>query len=83
MVIYNSFIEQLKSLVGDLCVLDTTPSRLKESGKNDIIFTRDTAFELVGSQLPCVSTLAVSSNIKFSDRAYLVGKDLNKIKKDV
>lgn len=82
MVIYNSFIEQLKSLVGDLCVLDTTPSRLRDAGKNDIIFNRDTAFELGGSQLPCVSTLAVSSTIKFSDRAYLVGKDLDKIKKD-
>ena len=83
MVIYNSFIEQLKSLTGDLRVLDTAPSRLKDADKNDILFTRDTAFELGGSQLPCVSTLAVSSTIQFSDRAYLIGKDLNKIKKDV
>ena len=82
MVIYNSFIEQLKSLTGDLRVLDTAPSKLKEGSKNDILFAKDTAFELGGSQLPCVSTLAVSSTIKFSDRAYLIGKDLNKIKKD-
>lgn len=83
MVIYNSFIEQLKNLVGDLQALDTAPSRLKDAGKNDILFSRDTAFELGGSQLPCVSTLAVSSNMKFSDRAYLVGKDLNEIQKDI
>ena len=83
MVIYNSFIEQLKSLVGDAEVLDTAPSKLKDGCKNDILFTKDTAYELGGSQLPCVSTLAVSSTIPFSDRAYLVGKDLNKIKKDV
>ncbi|MCM1114106.1 MAG: hypothetical protein NC397_01270 [Clostridium sp.] len=83
MVIYNSFIEQLKNLVGDLQALDTAPSRLKDAGKNDILFSRDTAFELGGSQLPCVSTLAVSSNMKFSDRAYLVGKDLDEIQKDV
>lgn len=82
MVIYNSFIEQLKGLVGDLRALDNTSSRLKDAGKNDIIFTKDTAFELGGSQLPCVSTLAVSSDIIFSDRAYLVGKDLGEIKKD-
>lgn len=81
MVIYNSFINQLKELLGSAVVLNGNSS-LQDGSKNDILFAKDTAYELGGSQLPCVSTLAVSSDISFSNNVYLLGKDLHQIKKD-
>lgn len=81
MVIYNSFINQLKELLGSAVVVNGKDS-LPDGSKNDILFAKDTAYELGGSQLPCVSTLAVSSDISFSNSVYLLGKDLHQIKKD-
>ena len=52
------------------------------SNKNSVIFLSDTAFELGGNNKPCVSSLAVSSDLEFSNSVYLKGKDLNEIKAD-
>lgn len=82
MVLYDGFINRLNELVEDKKELPCSTKELQNGSKNDIIFGRDTAFELGGSQKPCVSTLAVSSDMHFSNKAYLVGRDLPQITGD-
>ena len=82
MVLYDGFINRLSELVEDKKELPRSTKELQSGSKNDIIFGRDTAFELGGSQKPCVSTLAVSSDMYFSNKAYLVGRDLPQITGD-
>lgn len=82
MVLYDGFINRLGELVKDKKELPSSTKNLQSGSKNDIIFGRDTAFELGGSQKSCVSTLAVSSDMHFSNKAYLVGKDLPEITED-
>ena len=82
MVLYDGFINRLSELVKDKKELSRSTKELQNGSKNDIIFGRDTAFELGGSQKPCVSTLAVSSDMHFSNKAYLVGRDLPQITGD-
>lgn len=82
MVLYDGFINRLSELVKDKKELPRSTKELHSGSKNDIIFGRDTAFELGGSQKPCVSTLAVSSDMHFSNKAYLVGRDLPQITGD-
>lgn len=82
MVLYDGFINRLSELVEDKKELSRSTKELQSGSKNDIIFGRDTAFELGGSQKPCVSTLAVSSDMHFSNKAYLVGRDLPQITGD-
>lgn len=82
MVLYDGFINRLNELVEDKKELSRSTKELQSGSKNDIIFGRDTAFELGGSQKPCVSTLAVSSDMHFSNKAYLVGRDLPQITGD-
>ena len=82
MVLYDGFINRLSELVKDKKELTRSTKELQNGSKNDIIFGRDTAFELGGSQKPCVSTLAVSSDMHFSNKAYLVGRDLPQITGD-
>ena len=79
MVLYNGFINRLNELVKDKKELPHSTKDLQDGSKNDIIFGKDTAFELGGSQKPCVSTLAVSSDMHFSNKVYLVGRDLPQI----
>ena len=82
MVLYDGFINRLNELVEDKKELPRSTKELQSGSKNDIIFGRDTAFELGGSQKPCVSTLAVSNDMHFSNQAYLVGRDLPQITGD-
>ncbi len=82
MVLYNGFINRLNELVKDKKELPCSTKNLPDGSKNDIIFGRDTAFELGGSQKSCVSTLAVSSDMHFANKAYLVGRDLPQITGD-
>ncbi len=82
MVLYNGFINRLNELVKEKKELPRSTKNLQDGSKNDIIFGKDTAFELGGSQKPCVSTLAVSSDMHFSNKAYLVGRDLPQITGD-
>lgn len=82
MVLYDTFINELEQLTSQKKELPLGESKLQKGDKNDILFTKDTAFELGGSQLPCVSTLAVTSSKGFSNKSYIIGKDLTKIKKD-
>ncbi len=81
MRLYNNLINEIKN---SLCDAKQVKSNvlLNSSDKNSVIFLSDTAFELGGNNKPCVSSLAVSSDIEFSNSVYLLGDDLNKIKAD-
>ncbi len=81
MRLYNNLINEIKSSLCDAKQVKSDIS-LNVSDKNSVIFLSDTAFELGGNQKPCVSSLAVSSDIEFSDSVYLLGTDLNEIKAD-
>jgi CO dehydrogenase/acetyl-CoA synthase beta subunit len=81
MRLYNNLINEIKESLTSAKALNCGKS-LNSSDKNSVIFLSDTAFELGGSQSPCVSSLAVSSDIEFSNSVHLLGDDLNKIKSD-
>lgn len=84
MVIYNTLIDRIKEIIpSDIKKLEYKKTALVKGSKNDIIFAKDSAYELGGSVLPCVSTLAVSSDKVFSDCSYLLGKDIYEINNDV
>ncbi len=81
MKLYNNLINKIKgSLISSRILL--SGKTLDVSNKNSVIFLSDTAFELGGSQQPCISSLAVSSDIEFSNSLYLLGDDIDKIKSD-
>ncbi len=81
MRLYNNLINEIKDILSNSKVL-SGGKNLDVSNKNSVIFLSDSAFELGGSQKPCVSSLAVSSDIVFSNSVCLLGDDLNKIKAD-
>jgi len=82
MRLYNNLINEIKSSLNDSVILPKSKNMLNVSDKNSVIFLSDTAFELGGSQKPCVSTLAVSSDMTFSNSVILQGNDLNEIMSD-
>lgn len=82
MRLYNNLINEIKSCLTDANALNKSNKTLDTSNKNTVIFLSDTAFELGGGQKPCVSSLAVSNDIEFSNSVYLLGNDLNDIKAD-
>lgn len=82
MRLYNNLISKIKDNLINAKILSSNITALNTSDKNSVIFLSDTAFELGGNQKPCVSSLAVSSDIKFSNSVYLLGPDLNEIKTD-
>ncbi len=81
MRLYDNLINEIKS---SLCDAKQVKSNflLNSSDKNSVIFLSDTAFELGGNNKPCVSSLAVSSDMMFSNSVYLSGDDIDKIKSD-
>lgn len=81
MRLYNNLINEIKSSLSCAKVVSNNHS-LNVSNKNSVIFLSDTAFELGGSQKPCVSSLAVTSDMELSNSVYLQGSDLNEIKTD-
>lgn len=81
MKLYNNLIKSLQELLCDSEKLEGA-ALLKQGDKNPILLKSDTAFELGGSQKSCVSSLAVSSDLKFTNGVYLLGNDLNEIKCD-
>lgn len=83
MTLYDKFIKEIFYILSkDMKRFEYEKSTLKKGDKNSIILLRDTAYELGGSQKPCLSTTVVSSNIKFDNCVYLYGKDLTEIKED-
>ncbi len=81
MRLYNNLINDIKSSFSGIKQIKSNIS-LNTSKKNSVIFLSDTAFELGGNQKPCVSSLAVSSDMAFSNSVFLLGKNLNEIKSD-
>ena len=82
MRLYNNLINEIKETLSVAKILSTSNKVLDTSDKNSVIFLSDTAFELGGSQKDCVSSLAVSSDIEFSNSVHLLGNDLNEITTD-
>ena len=81
MKLYNNLINEIKEKLSSSKTLPKGNS-LDVNNKNSVIFLSDSAFELGGSQKPCVSSLAVSNDIVFSNSVHLLGDDLNQIKTD-
>lgn len=83
MTLYDPLIGQILSLlpVGGRVFPFEAPC-LQNSGKNAVLFMRDTAYELGGSQKPCVSTMAVTSSMHFDNTTSLYGRDLFEIQSD-
>ncbi len=81
MRLYNNLINEIKNRLGNANMLENGKI-LNSSDRNSVIFLSDTAFELGGNNKPCVSSLAVSSDLEFSNSVYLLGDDLNEIKTD-
>lgn len=81
MRLYNNLINEIKDNL-NAKTLSSNKITLNTSDKNSVIFLSDTAFELGGNNKPCVSSLAVTSDIEFSNSIYLQGPDLNEIKAD-
>ncbi len=81
MKLYNNLINEIKENLSSSKTLPKGNS-LDVNNKNSVIFLSDSAFELGGSQKPCVSSLAVSNDIVFSNSVHLLGDDLNQIKTD-
>ncbi len=81
MRLYNNLINEIKCNLNSAKVVSSDVS-LNVRNKNSVIFLSDTAFELGGNQKPCVSSLAVSSDMELSNFVYLQGPDLNEIKAD-
>lgn len=82
MNLYNQLINQICDILPDGKFFPYERPFLKQGDKNTILFGKDTAFELGGSQQPCVSTMAVSSDKSFDNGTLLVGRDLPEIKTD-
>ncbi len=82
MRLYNNLINEIKSILNNSIRLNSNKISLNVSDKNSVIFLSDTAFELGGNQKPCVSSLAITNDIVFSNSVYLLGNDLDKIKTD-
>ncbi len=81
MKLYNNLINDIKVLLKSSKLLNNG-NLLNTSSKNSVLLLSDTAFELGGSNKPCISSLAVSSDIKFSNSVHLLGNELNEIKAD-
>ena len=83
MVLFDGLINQINGILpkeGKHFSYKQSP--LKRGDRNSILLLKDTAFELGGSQKPCVSTLAVSSDMRFDNCVHLYGQDLFEIKED-
>lgn len=82
MTIYDNFIKQIKNLLPAGERFSCRKANIAKGDKNNILFAKDTAYELGGSQKPCVSTIAVTDSMTFENSITLIGKDLFEIKED-
>ena len=84
MKLYDGYISRIKELCGGFPDAKTPygKPKLKCADKNDVLFLKDTAYELGGSQQKCVSTLAVTDGMKFDNVTRLIGRDITEISSD-
>lgn len=83
MKLYDKLIGQIENLLPENGKrFSYSEPTLKIKKDNSILLLKETAYELGGSQKPCVSTVAVSDSIKFDNCTYLYGKDIPEIRSD-
>lgn len=83
MKLYDRLIGQIKNLLPENGKrFSYSEPTLKIKKDNSILLLKETAYELGGSQKPCVSTVAVSGSMKFDNCTYLYGKDIPEIRSD-
>lgn len=83
MTLYDGLINQMLALLPeDGTIFPLREAKLNPTDKNDILFLKDTAFELGGSSNKCVSSVAVTSSMHFQNNIALYGKDISDIKCD-
>lgn len=83
MVLFDRLIHQIKDILPpDRKIFSYEKSAIGQADRNSILLLKDTAFELGGSQKQCVSTMAVTSSLRFHNSIYLYGQDLFEIKGD-
>ncbi len=85
MKLYNECFDGVTSLLENYPYkkLDLGSS-WSDIGQNQMIFQKDTAFELGGGNLPAISSLALTDSSQYvpCDEVILCGKDLSEIKED-
>lgn len=86
MKLYDECIIGVENILSTSSIkkLDFSVSKWNDAGEKQMIFQNDTAFELGGSDLPAVSSVAITDNADYvpCDEVILCGKDLNEIKED-
>lgn len=86
MKLYDECITGVEELIADFPKRDVTIDSTKwaDAGEKQMIFQNDTAYELGGSDLPAISSIALTDDEALvpSDEVILIGKDLGEIKKD-
>lgn len=82
MKLYDALIEQTETLLSKDSVRLFPHRELSPGRAGEILLKKDTALELGGSQLPCVSTLAVTMSRSFPNDSYLSGRDLKQLSGD-
>lgn len=86
MKLYDECIIGVENILSTSSIkkLDFSVSKWNDAGEKQMIFQNDTAFELGGSDLPAISSVAITDNADYvpCDEVILCGKDLNEIKED-
>lgn len=82
MVLFDNEIKEVLALLKDYKNLDLTEDLLEDVGKNNMIFSDETAYELGGGINKSLSFELVSSSLIDNDEILLIGKDLYEINKD-
>lgn len=86
MKLYDECIVGVDELIADYSKRDITVDSTSwvDAGEKQMIFQNDTAFELGGSDLPAISSIALTDNVDFvpNDEVILIGKDLGELKGD-
>lgn len=82
MVLFDTEIKEVLSLLKGYKELDITDDLLEDLGKNNMIFQSETAFELGGGINRSLSFELASSSFVDRDRILLIGKDLYELDKD-
>ena len=87
MELYNSTIHELKERIEARAPKswgDELGKAWKDNGANELVLTRDAAYELGGSNLPASNCTCVTTDASLvpEDRILLVGQDLNELRAD-
>ena len=83
MKLFDTYIKQIEALLPESGkVFAYEKSHLKPAGTNNVLLLRDTAYELGGSQKPCLSSLLVTDTFSYDNTVELYGRDLFELEED-